>query len=1017
MPKRIHVTLLAVLSMIFPVCLNAALALFESFSPLPSALANPNTVKGPYLDEIIVGAISLPNPKTDLEYFIKSINFIHFYYDQWPPSYASYALSTGNFSYFTTLSIFYYLTFNPVGPEFADGSLNPFSVARIREAVNYLVDRVYIVHAILNGSAYPKWVPLVRFRPEYYRYQYTIRSIEQEYSYNFSKAESIIREEMIKLGASYNSTEGKWYYKGNPVVIKFLIMVEDERFFIMFVYETFRIGNYVADQLEKLGFTVQRIYVNFFDFWTLIRNNLTDGQWHVYTYFGIKTDVSRDDAEVWAYFYTPLGIPEFVIVEQLKQVYKPDPIFYEVAVKLWNGNYSCFGERDALMERAIVLSLKDSIRVWLADVYGYVIYRKELNIDAGDAYRLWWCRTLKWVNGSGGRVVADQYVFSMPWNPVVKSIWIYDFDVMSCTLNYAFIDHHNGLPAPDMVQSVSVYALKELPIASSWVNLTFVDRIDVPPDAWYAYNVSGGRIVTAGEAGISSAKVKVVVNYGDVIGKIRYHDGSNMSLADWILPWLLNFYRRDPNSPLYDQSATSGRVISWRITSTSPLVIEYYGNDTFTDAEVVAARYAEWPNIPWHVYAIGIRAEEKGLLAFSRSKADEKGVEWMDYVGDPTFSSSHAILARMLNESLETNYIPFREFMSQYITAEEAQARYQALSSWFQAHRHFWVGDGPFYLDIADVDAHIAFLKANRLHRYTEDHYTRLSSQMPTFKMMSPYVLAVRGSNDGIYYRVCNASSCGVWIRLPGSTVDSPSLAPSTVHSGRVYIVVRGRDDGVYFAHLNVRDGSFSGWTRLPGTTPSRPALVSVYKGVLVLVVRGRNNRIYYNVYNETANSWSGWRALPTGSTSDAPAAAATFSHLHIVVRGSDGKSLWHTMLNWTTGAYSGWRQIPGSAASAPYLGSDGYSVWLTVRGGGDLIYLNTWRPLSGWVGWEQVAGGRTSTTPLAFLSGGRLHFIVVGRDGRSIWYTLRDPETGAYQPWTQIPGSTPSPPAAAKIP
>ncbi|MEM2294334.1 MAG: ABC transporter substrate-binding protein, partial [Nitrososphaerota archaeon] len=639
--------------MIFPVCLNAALALFESFSPLPSALANPNTVKGPYLDEIIVGAISLPNPKTDLEYFIKSINFIHFYYDQWPPSYASYALSTGNFSYFTTLSIFYYLTFNPVGPEFADGSLNPFSVARIREAVNYLVDRVYIVHAILNGSAYPKWVPLVRFRPEYYRYQYTIRSIEQEYSYNFSKAESIIREEMIKLGASYNSTEGKWYYKGNPVVIKFLIMVEDERFFIMFVYETFRIGNYVADQLEKLGFTVQRIYVNFFDFWTLIRNNLTDGQWHVYTYFGIKTDVSRDDAEVWAYFYTPLGIPEFVIVEQLKQVYKPDPIFYEVAVKLWNGNYSCFGERDALMERAIVLSLKDSIRVWLADVYGYVIYRKELNIDAGDAYRLWWCRTLKWVNGSGGRVVADQYVFSMPWNPVVKSIWIYDFDVMSCTLNYAFIDHHNGLPAPDMVQSVSVYALKELPIASSWVNLTFVDRIDVPPDAWYAYNVSGGRIVTAGEAGISSAKVKVVVNYGDVIGKIRYHDGSNMSLADWILPWLLNFYRRDPNSPLYDQSATSGRVISWRITSTSPLVIEYYGNDTFTDAEVVAARYAEWPNIPWHVYAIGIRAEEKGLLAFSRSKADEKGVEWMDYVGDPTFSSSHAILARMLNESLE----------------------------------------------------------------------------------------------------------------------------------------------------------------------------------------------------------------------------------------------------------------------------------------------------------------------------------------------------------------------------
>lgn len=63
---------------------------------------------------------------------------------------------------------------------------------------------------------------MVRFQPEYYRYQYTIRSVEQEYSYNFSRAESIVREEMRKLGAVFNSTDGKWYYKGKPVVIKFL---------------------------------------------------------------------------------------------------------------------------------------------------------------------------------------------------------------------------------------------------------------------------------------------------------------------------------------------------------------------------------------------------------------------------------------------------------------------------------------------------------------------------------------------------------------------------------------------------------------------------------------------------------------------------------------------------------------------------------------------------------------------------------------------------------------------------
>ncbi|MEM1867829.1 MAG: ABC transporter substrate-binding protein [Thermosphaera sp.] len=981
-----------------PFGLNVTSPLIESYYPPLLALANPNPVSGPYLDEIVISQ----TPFSDIQSGIIHIYLVPVRLEQ-----AFNILSTGNFSYFDVPGLYYELTFNPVGPEFGNGSLNPFSVARIREAINYLVDRMYIVQTILNGSAYPKWVPLVRFFPEYYRYQYTIRSIEQEYSYNFSKAESIIREEMIKLGASYNSTEGKWYYKGSPVVIKVLIRVEDQRR---------QIGDYVADQLEKLGFTVERIYKTAREaapIW--FRGDPADGQWHVYTGGWITTAVSRDDADVWAFFYTPLGRPE-----PLWQAYKPDPIFYEVAAKLWNREYRCLGERDALMEQAIVLSLKDSARVWLVDTKYYIVFRKELSTDGGQAYDLWWCRTLRWLNGSGGRVVAGQpQVFVDPWNPVAGSNWVFDTRIQGCTLSYALIDHHSGLPASDMVRSVSVYALKELLITSSWVNLTFVDRIDVPPDAWYAYNVSGGRIVTAGEAGISSAKVKVVVNYGDVIGKIRYHDGSNMSLADWILPWLLRFARVDPNSPLYDGAAVLGfqswrsMFAGWRIVNQDPLVIEYYGNFTALEAEHIVRYYADWPSVPWHALAIGIRAEEKGLLAFSSDKAYKLGVNWTNYIGGPSLE----VLSTMLDEALAEGYIPFREFMSQYITVEEAQARYQALSSWFQAHGHFWVGDGPFYLDKADTSAGVAVLKANRLHRYAEDYYTGLSSLMYSYMLKSPYVLAVRGSNDGIYYRVCNVSACGVWIRLPGSTVDSPSLAPSTVYSGRVYIVVRGRDDGVYFAHLNVRDGSFSGWTRLPGATPSRPALVSVYKGVLVLVVRGRNNRIYYNVYNETANSWSGWIALPTGSTSDAPAAAATFSHLHIVVRGSDGKSLWHTTLNWTTGAYSGWRQIPGSTASAPYLGSDGYSVWLTVRGGGDLIYLNTWRPLSGWVGWEQVAGGRTSTTPLAFLSGGRLHFIVVGRDGRSIWYTLRDPETGAYQPWTQIPGSTPSPPAAAKIP
>ncbi|MCC6004381.1 MAG: hypothetical protein LM590_08580, partial [Thermofilum sp.] len=63
------------------------------------------------------------------------------------------------------------------------------------------------------------------------------------HGYNFTKGYQIIQEEMTKLNATLNY--GKWWYNGSPVIIKFLIRSEDSRK---------QIGDYVADQLEKLGF-------------------------------------------------------------------------------------------------------------------------------------------------------------------------------------------------------------------------------------------------------------------------------------------------------------------------------------------------------------------------------------------------------------------------------------------------------------------------------------------------------------------------------------------------------------------------------------------------------------------------------------------------------------------------------------------------------------------------------------------------------------------------------------------
>jgi len=630
--------------------------------------------------------------------------------------------------------LYYDLTFNPVGPEFpGTGKLNPFSDPAIREAMNWLIDRNYIVNEIMGGLAVPKLLPITKAFPDYARLVETMVFLEAKYSYDFEKAKSVIFEEMVKLGATYK--DGKWYYKGEPVEIIILIRVEDARK---------QIGDYAADQLEKLGFTVTRKYGRSRDLAPLWQaGNPADGKWHVYTGGWITTIIDRDQSGNFAYFYTPLGRPD-----PLWQAYKPDPIFYEVAAKLWNGEYSSPEERISLMAKAAELALKDSVRIFLVDQVAPWLHRKELEIAsdlASGFHNSLWPVTLRYTGKTGGVVKAgSREVLVYPWNPVAGTNWAYDTMLITAVTDSATrANPYTGLFMANRLVSAEVYAVKGLVTQSSsdWLKLSFVDKVEVPADAWWGYDVKTGKIITSGEAGAKYAQVKIVANYGDVLGKIKYHDGTTMSLADWLIGWPLGFARVDPSSPLYDESYLPvfqewRRVFQgWRIVSQSPLVIEYYVNYTNLDAEYIVYNFADWPTNPWHMLAIGIRAEEKGLLAFSRAKSNKLNVEWMNYIGGPSLE----VLSKMLDESQAEGYIPFQEFMSKYTSVDDAKARYSALKSWYQAHGHFWVADGPFYLDKADYNAHIAVLKANRNYVDKADRWAFLAAPpVPEVSIKAP---------------------------------------------------------------------------------------------------------------------------------------------------------------------------------------------------------------------------------------------------------------------------------------
>jgi len=180
------------------------------------------------------------------------------------------------------------------------------------------------------------------------------------------------------------------------------------------------------------------------------------------------------------------------------------------------------------------------------------------------------------------------------------------------------------------------------------------------------------------------------------------HDGSTVDLADIIMQLILTFDRAKEESPIYDEAYVpdfetfQGYFKGVKIVSTDPLVIEWYSDLWYLDAEYIAdaATIGISAGGFWHTLVPAILAESNNELAFSADKADTLGVEWMNYVAGPSLE----ILEKYLNQAIAEGYIPYEPTLGQYITPEEAQARYQNLLNWYKEKGHFWVGWGPFYL-------------------------------------------------------------------------------------------------------------------------------------------------------------------------------------------------------------------------------------------------------------------------------------------------------------------------------
>ena len=690
-------------------------------APTAAPTAEPTTRHGGWLDEIDISVVDGASAISQIQ-----ADAIDFY---------SFALASDSFPAIqeaglsTTRSVggYYGISLNPA--VFTDTNvLNPFSNRKIREALNWLIDRDYLNQEIYAGGSLPKLLGITTQLAEYTSLIDTARALESKYAYNPDKAKEVIDAEMPGMGAEL--VDGKWQFNGQPVTLIFMIRPDGDG-------TRKPMGDYVANQLETVGFTVDRQYKTSseaFPIW--LGTAAADGQWSLYTAGYTPGGFPRDERGnlQQGYLNTSIQAGEPYISNV------SDPEFQQIGDDLAQGNFSTREERDEMMRRGLELSLEDSLFVWTIEQQSYAPYDNDvqvtwdlaLNYEAAPIGPY----NLRFKDQEGGVMkVGTNDLFTQPWNTVAGSNWVWDSHVMRATTQGTsnivgggglMADPFTGLAYPQRIESAELTFKEGLPIQQNldWLTVTSVPQIDVPEDAWVDWDATEQRFITAAEKfpdGTTANVMSVVVYPDDLFETVKWHDGSPISVGDFVMSIIQGFDPAKPESPIYDESlalsldAALESFKGIRITSTDPLTIESYSDSYNQDAELNVL--TQWPLSPfglsgensWPILAISNLAEANKELAYTQDKADVLQIENTSWVGGPSLE----ILAKYLDQAASESYIPYEPTLGQYITKEEADARYANFQQWYADHGHFWVGTGPYFLDQVFTTEKTAVLKNN----------------------------------------------------------------------------------------------------------------------------------------------------------------------------------------------------------------------------------------------------------------------------------------------------------------
>ena len=581
-----------------------------------------------------------------------------------------------------------------------EGQLNPFSLTEVRRAIHHLVNREFITQEIYKGLARPMYTHVNPFD-----FDYTVVAemlARQDLAYDPERARAAIAAAMTAAGASM--VDGVWNYDGEPIRLKFIIRVEDERR---------DVGDLIRAELESAGFLIAPIYHQFAP--AILTVYSTDPQlfeWHMYTEGWGRGAAERYDSATINQMAAPwLGNMPGWQESGLWQY--ENARLDDLGQRIFRGDFQDKAERNALYQEATRVSVEESVRVWLATIIttfpassGIVGVTED--VSAGP--KLQWTFREAYVPGEDTLTVGHLWVWTerSTWNPVSGFGDIYSSDVWRNLADPAMTRHpFTGIP-------IAMRATYD--VETSGPN----GKLAVPADT-QIWDANAGRWTGVG-SGIEATS-KVTFDYSKFF-QAPWHHGQQITMADLVYDIYQTFdmvYGPEKSQVEFALSTVSRPLLDtvrgFRVLDENRIEV-YVDYWHFVDDYIAEYAVPGGMTMPWEVLAaMDDIVFDQRRAAYSDTSAQRFGVPWLSLVQDRDARTVDRTLAQFERES----FVPTAALTiggETLVTEAEALGRYQAAQAWFDERNLMVISNGPFYLERFDPPAQFAELKAFRDENY-----------------------------------------------------------------------------------------------------------------------------------------------------------------------------------------------------------------------------------------------------------------------------------------------------------